>query len=364
MEAFRDWYTLGTGHLAWRELELAAGKDAFILEKASWDLEAEKRRTELSALEASLCQRKILLDAHEEEFQARERNLKTALQVAEGKFQAHLASQAEKAQLEKETAVQALFDQHKSKLDVVVAEKDRLTDVILGLEQKLAEKDQQLATASELEQTSRELIATLNRRMTDHDKEVESIKVIHAETTAKLAVPWVTHEQCAGNLRAFQSSVDEGNCLREAAEVARDVGEEARRSLLSTVSHGVKIIDFKMADVKMRPMAISFRSNEENIRSLGFFFQHVICQLDGFHKEQTSKVAREVKELAGNVFKQILSRLYHHAPGVDLRVMGKPIDSPGDKKAAEEAVACHVSRIIKCYSRRDVSSSAGGSSHA
>lgn len=66
-----------------------------------------------------------------------------------------------------------------------------------------------------------------------------------------------------------------------------------------------------------------------------------------------------MKELAKKVFKQALSRLHHHSPNVDLHVIGKPIKSPADERAAEEAVARYVSSIVKGCSRRDASSSAG-----
>lgn len=56
VEEFWQWYTLKMGQLARRELDLAAGNEAFILEKASWDLEVEKNWAELSALEVSLNQ--------------------------------------------------------------------------------------------------------------------------------------------------------------------------------------------------------------------------------------------------------------------------------------------------------------------
>lgn len=115
------------------------------------------------------------------------------MQEAESGFQAQLASQVEKAKLDKEAALQALSGQHKSELEVAIAEKDRLVEVIWGLEQKLADKDQQLVAASELEKASKELIATLNRRATENDKKMGAIKVINVETTAELAVLRVTH---------------------------------------------------------------------------------------------------------------------------------------------------------------------------
>lgn len=43
------------------------------------------------------------------------------------------------------------------------------------------------------------------------------------------------------------------------------MAEEARKSLLNAIAHGIKIINFKMSDVKMRAMAVSFGSNEDNI---------------------------------------------------------------------------------------------------
>lgn len=135
-----------------------------------------------------------MFDTQEEELQDRERNLASALQMVEGKFQAQLASQAEKALLDKDAALQALSGQHHSELEVVVAEKDRLTEAMMGLEQKLFGECQWLATSFELEQASKELIAGLNHRMADHDKKVESIKVIQAETTSELAVLQDTHE--------------------------------------------------------------------------------------------------------------------------------------------------------------------------
>lgn len=134
--------------------------------------------------------------------------------------------------------------------------------------------------------------------------------------------------------------------------------------MLNTVSHGIKIINFKMADVKMRAMAMSFGSDEDNNRSLDFFFQHVACQLEEHYREYTSKVAREVKELARAVFKKILSQIYHHTPGTNLRVVGRPINSPTGARAAEEAVAHHVTHIMQGCTRRDVSASAKGSSRA
>lgn len=343
---------------------MAARKIAFISEKASWELEEDIRRVELSALEASSHQWKISLEAHEEDLQACERSLSVALKEAEDRFQAQLASQDEKAQWDKEAALQAMFDQHQLDLDAAAAEKERLTKIIRGLELELANKDQRLATAFELEEVSKGLIAMLHRRVADHDKEVESIKVVHAETTSELVVLCVTHEHCEVNLQAFQSSIEEANHLRKVAEAARNTVEEARRSLLSAVSHGAKIINFKLADMKMTPMALSFGSDVENTRSLDFFFQHVVTQLEGFHKQHAGKVAREVKELAGNICKQDLSRLHHHSPGVDLLVMGKPIDSPTDEKVVEKAVARYVSGIIKSCSWRDVSSSVGGSNRA
>lgn len=36
VEAFQEWYDFRTGHLARRESELAARKNAFIQEKTSW----------------------------------------------------------------------------------------------------------------------------------------------------------------------------------------------------------------------------------------------------------------------------------------------------------------------------------------
>jgi hypothetical protein len=123
-------------------------------------------------------------------------------------------------------------------------------------------------------------------------------------------------------------------------------------SLLYTISHGAKIIKFKLADMKTSPMVLSFSTDEVNNCTLDFFFQHVVTQLGGLHVQYTGKVASEVKELAMKVFKQVLSRFHHHSPGVDLRVIGKPIDSPADEQVAEEAVARYVSCIIKGCSRR------------
>lgn len=133
VEEFQQWYTFKMGQLAHREIDLVAGNEAFILEKASWDIEEDKKRAELSALDVSLSQWKISQDAHEEELQARECNLTIALHGAEGKFQAELASQVEEAHRDKGAALCTLSNQHRSKLGAATVEEDCLAEVARDL---------------------------------------------------------------------------------------------------------------------------------------------------------------------------------------------------------------------------------------
>lgn len=98
------------------EAQLAASKEAFVLEQAAAEMAQAEAAKKAEETNGELVQHKIHLDAHEEELAAREEKLAATLRAKDEEIQALLAKHTEELERKQGEALQAQALEHAEKL--------------------------------------------------------------------------------------------------------------------------------------------------------------------------------------------------------------------------------------------------------
>lgn len=109
------WYAEKLQDIKSREAQLAAAKESFILEKAAAEMAQAEATRKAAIADSELTQRKVNLDAHEEEL-AEEEKLAAILRIKDEEIQALLAKRTEELEQKHEEAHQGQAVEHAGKI--------------------------------------------------------------------------------------------------------------------------------------------------------------------------------------------------------------------------------------------------------
>lgn len=146
------WYAEKVQDIKVRQIQLAADREAFILEKAEADIAQAEAAEKAAATNRELIQRKVSLDSHEDDLVVREENLAATLHAKDEEIQALLTKRTEEFEQKHREALQSQATEHAGKLKEALdaAEAADSAKVILEsqvkkLEDALAAKDKEVA---------------------------------------------------------------------------------------------------------------------------------------------------------------------------------------------------------------------------
>lgn len=192
------------------------------------------------------------------------------------------------------------------------------------------------------------LKATLNAK----DKEVDKIKAAHADLTGKLGDLRSAHKRCSRKIDILEANLTEANKAQEAAESNLTREHQFFQKWVSALRLIADRLGDLMIQMKMDPLDQPADPLRESPKNLTLFFENVIVQLKDYHAIRINRLIEEGKQIAEAVSRCILSRIHHHNPSINLKVIFKHLPSEDATEEAEEAIADHVARIVDKCSRK------------
>lgn len=190
----QSWYAERVQEINDQHAELAPDKNAFILEKAEFEMAQEAAAKEAEATDRALTERKVNLDAHEEDLAAREASLAATLKAKDDEVQALIAKQTQELEQAHKEILAAQVQEHAAKLkesaDAVAAATTAKTDLeakVRKLEEDLAGGYKEIATLKDVAQKVTHTLGELQTRLSSKNQELSKATDAAEDLKTKLA---------------------------------------------------------------------------------------------------------------------------------------------------------------------------------
>ena len=348
----RDWYKGALQELTEYQQQLAKERDDLLLERSDLEKAREEAAHNAAAVDAHLTERRIGLDAQEEDLIAREATLDARLRGKDEELEGLVARRVQELEQSHTAALAALTENHAGKL------KEAL-DAAGAAE----------AARNSLEEKAKQLEATLE----EHGKRITALEAEREKTLHSLSEMQVAMSEKIQQLASANNSIEDLKLklttLQKSLEAARahekTLAKElhAEQELLKNAyaTHqdyvtGTEVWTARLVDVAGRLAAeleamklegFGYSANDRISESakITMFFEGLVDALKQLQATHDSKLASECKKLCQDVVQMLLMKVAYRNPGVDFSKIFSRLPKDANAKALEELVAPIVERI-------------------
>ena len=303
--------------LAEERERLAGEHQEFLLEKAKAEEQQRLAGEELSRREGALNQRKVDLDAHEDDLTAREQAIGGALKEAKD-----TAGTAETAKKDLEAKVQKLELFLKASEDRVTAlnverEKDAHTNS--DLQVRLSKKGDELTAA-------KDSIADLELKVSTLTDSLDAAR--DRETKLK------------DELRKERNLVE--SAAVSASNFSRAV-EQWTDELVTSAAN----IDMEMMALRAEHLVYSPDENLPHSAKLSLFFRGIAPALARLREKLPVQLADELRRLCAGTLERVLTKIVYRNPGINLVNVLRTLPDDADQEALKAQVAHIIAKVNK-----------------
>ena len=348
------WYADKVLDIRSREAELAAAREAFILERAAAEMKQEAAAKENADFNGKLIQRKVELDSREDDLVDREQKLADKLKAKDDEIQELITKQAQELEGIHRETIQALVVEHAGKLKEAVEAAEAAKSVKTNLDARVKELEEKLAASSseihvlkESAQKAAYTLGELQSSLSSKNTELQAAGDVNADLKLKLSTLEGTLEIAREKERILLGDLeDEKKLLADAEEKF----VQLRNSLALWTDRLVDVAErltVQLATMGMKSWGFSVSPREATSARLTLFFEGLIGALDVYHKERAAKFAAESRKLLHDVLFKVLVKITCRNPGIDLSKAFTSLPAGTDTSEAEKLVAPIANRAAE-----------------